>query len=105
MIVELNDTNFDSEVLESSKPVLVDFWGDWCRPCKIVAPIVEEIASEYNERIKVGKVNVGQYPQIASQYEVLNIPTFIIFKNGMMMSKLVGSVTKDKLVDFINSNI
>jgi thioredoxin 1 len=94
MEVILNDANFKQEVLESGIPVLVDFWADWCYPCKMVAPIVEEIAREYQGKLKVGKLNVDEGRQTAMNYSIMSIPTLGIFKNGQMQEQIIGVVPK-----------
>ena len=88
--VRLTNNNFKDEVLNSDIPVLVDFWATWCGPCRMVAPIVEEIADEYDGRIKVGKVNVDEEPELAMQFRVASIPTLMVFKNGQLVNTAVG---------------
>ena len=88
--VRLTKNNFKDEVLNSDIPVLVDFWATWCGPCRMVAPIVEEIADEYDGRIKVGKVNVDEEPELAMQFRVASIPTLMVFKNGKLVNTAVG---------------
>ncbi len=88
--VRLTKNNFKDEVLNSDIPVLVDFWATWCGPCRMVAPIVEEIADEYDGRIKVGKVNVDEEPELSMQFRVASIPTLMVFKNGQLVNTAVG---------------
>ena len=88
--VRLTKNNFKDEVLNSDIPVLVDFWATWCGPCRMVAPIVEEIADEYDGRIKIGKVNVDEEPELAMQFRVASIPTLMVFKNGQLVNTAVG---------------
>ena len=101
-IYELTDKNFKAEVLQSDKPVLVDFWAEWCGPCKAIAPTVGEIANEYNETIKVGKVNVDNNQQIAMEYGIRSIPSLLIFKNGTIVNQIVGSVQKDSITKLLD---
>lgn len=93
--LNLTDQNFNEEVLKSEIPVLVDFWASWCMPCRIVAPIVEELAKEYDGKLKVGKLNVDENSQTASNYGVMSIPTLAIFKNGAPVRTMVGAQSKD----------
>ena len=92
-IVEINNANFNSEVLESDKKVLVDFWAPWCGPCRMVSPIVDEIAGE-SDNVKVCKINIDEQPQLASQYGVMSIPTLMVFENGDVVDKAVGARNK-----------
>ncbi|MDO8184333.1 thioredoxin [Conexibacter sp. JD483] len=96
-ITEVNDNNFQAEVIESDVPVLVDFWAPWCGPCRMVAPVLEEIAGERGEALKIVKLNVDDNQQTAMSYEVLSIPTLILFKNGTIAKKVVGAYPKRKL--------
>jgi len=95
--VEVNDSNFDQMVLKSKTPVLVDFWAAWCGPCRMVSPLVEELAGEYEGRVTMAKLNVDENPQIASQYGIMSIPTLLIFKNGAPVSNIVGFRPKAEL--------
>jgi thioredoxin 1 len=96
--VQITDSSFDAEVLKSDVPVLTDFWAEWCGPCKVIAPILEQIAEEYDGRIKITKIDVDQNNQTAIQHSVQSIPTLILFKNGQTVERLVGSMPKDKLL-------
>ncbi|MBO5100621.1 MAG: thioredoxin [Treponema sp.] len=102
MEITLTSNNFDSEVLKSSKPVLVDFWASWCGPCKMLAPIIEEIANEYSDIIKVGKVNVDDQRELAQKYDILSIPTVLLFKDGKITNKSIGFVPKEKIIEMFN---
>ena len=95
--VTIEDSNFNEVVLQSEVPVLVDFWAPWCGPCRMVAPVVEELADEYEGRIDFGKVNVDENAKIASQYGIMSIPTLILFKDGKPLSNIVGFRPKDEL--------
>lgn len=96
-ITEVNDNNFQAEVIESDVPVLVDFWAPWCGPCRMVAPVLEEISGEKGDALKIVKLNVDDNQQTAMSYEVLSIPTLILFKNGTIAKKIVGAYPKRKL--------
>ena len=101
-VSELNDTNFEAEVLQSSQPVLVDFWAPWCGPCRMIGPIVEELATENGASIKIGKVNVDDSPNTASSYGVSSIPTLMIFKGGEVVDRFVGVQPKNRLQEAID---
>jgi len=101
----LTEENFDAEVLQSAVPVLVDFWAEWCGPCKMVAPTIEEIASDNKGKAKVGKVNVDQCPGLSQRYGIKGIPTLIIFKNGEVADQQVGVQTKEALQGLINKHL
>ena len=99
--ITLNKDNFTSEVLESDKPVLVDFWAEWCGPCGMLAPVVEEIAEEFDGSVKVGKVNIDEEPELANKYRVEFIPTLIVFRNGKPESTSTGYVPKEKIEEML----
>ena len=105
MGVNIDDTNFKKEVLGSTMPVLVDFWADWCMPCLMLAPVLEDISKEYAGKIKICKLNVDEAPETASRYEVMSIPTIMIFKNGEIVSKTVGAMPKEAMEDFIKPHL
>jgi thioredoxin 1 len=96
-LFQVNDKNFASEVLQSSVPVLVDFWATWCGPCRAISPIVEELAKEFSGRVKITKLNVDENPSTPSQYGVRGIPALILFKEGKVLDQIVGSVPKARL--------
>lgn len=96
--VKVTDGNFNKEVLSADKKVLVDFWAEWCGPCRMVAPVVEDIANEYGDQIKVTKLNVDENQSTASRYGIMSIPTMLVMEDGKVVDKLVGYMPKDKLV-------
>jgi thioredoxin 1 len=96
-IVTLTDANFEQEVLQSPTPVLVDFWAEWCGPCKMLAPLLDDLASEYDGKVKVGKLNVEEHQRVATDYGVRAIPTLLIFKNGQVAEQVVGLRSKRDL--------
>ncbi len=98
---KVSDTDFDSEVLKASGPVVVDFWAEWCGPCRQIAPALEEIAGSLNGKVKIVKLNVDENPNTASKYGVMSIPTLMLFKNGEMASRQVGAAPKQKLEQWI----
>jgi thioredoxin 1 len=100
-ITEVGDSNFETEVIQSGVPVLVDFWAPWCGPCKSIAPMVEEIAGEYEGKLKVTKLNVDDHPATAARYQVRGIPNLLIIKGGTVKEQIVGAVPKAKLVSAI----
>ena len=104
-IINTSDASFEVDVLQSSKPVLVDFWAAWCGPCKMIAPVLDDIAKEYSDRIAVAKMDVDKYQEIAGQFGVRGIPTLILFKNGQLAAQKVGMLTKGQLKEFIDSNL
>ena len=99
---EFTAENFDAEVIQSSQPVLVDFWAEWCGPCRQIAPVVDEVAAEYEGRAVVGKVNIDHHPEIASEYGIRSIPNLLIFSDGKVQQQIVGAVGKGELSEAIN---
>jgi thioredoxin 1 len=97
MPVELTDQNFEQEALNADKPVMIDFWAEWCGPCKTIAPVVEELSSDYEGKAVIAKVDVDNNPQIAAKFGIRNIPTILFLKNGEVVDKSVGAVSKDVL--------
>ena len=104
-VKEYTSDDFKSEVVESDTPVLVDFWAEWCGPCKVIAPVVEELATDYKGKIKFGKVNVDDNNMVASEYGVRSIPTLLIFKDGSVVNQIVGAVPKEKITDILDTVI
>ena len=102
-VIEFNDQNFDSDVLESGTPVLVDFWAVWCGPCKAIAPIVEKIANDYNGKVKVGKMDVDRNNQVAMRYGIRSIPTLLVFNNGEVVDQVIGNVGKESIESMLNN--
>jgi thioredoxin 1 len=104
-ITHLNDASFEQDVLQSQLPVLVDYWAEWCGPCKMIAPILNEISKEYASRLKVGKLNIDDNPLTPPKYGIRGIPTLMLFKNGNVEATKVGALSKSQLTAFIDSNI
>ena len=103
MALEITDANFDELVLKSEKPVVVDFWAEWCGPCRMIGPLISEMSKEYEGKALIGKVNVDQNPNTSMKYGVRSIPTILILKNGEVVDKHVGVITKQALEDKINA--
>ena len=103
MALEITDSNFEETVLNSGKPALVDFWAEWCGPCRMITPIVKELSQEYDGRVVIGKVDVDNNPGISATYGIRNIPTLLFFKNGVVVDKQVGVVPKGALVQKIEA--
>lgn len=101
----LSTTDFESKVMQSEVPVLIDFWAEWCGPCKAIAPFVEQIASEYEGRAKVFKVDVDNEPELAGRFGVMSIPTLLVFKDGQRVGQLIGAVPKQKIAELIDRHL
>jgi thioredoxin 1 len=104
-IVHVTDDTFDAEVLNSAKAVLVDYWAEWCGPCKMVAPILAEIADEYADKLKIAKLNIDENPKTPPKYGIRGIPTLMLFRNGSIAATKVGALSKSQLAAFVDSNL
>ena len=104
-IVHISDESFEEEVLQSERPVLIDYWAEWCGPCKMIAPVLEEIATEYSDRLKVVKLNIDDNPQTPPKYGIRGIPTLMVFKNGQVEATKVGAVSKAQLTAFLDDSL
>jgi thioredoxin 1 len=105
MSLTITDSTFEQEVLKSDLPVVVDFWAEWCQPCRMVGPVIDELAKEYEGKVKIGKVNVDENNQVASQFGIMSIPTVMIFKNGSPDKTLVGVQSKDTYKNAIDGSL
>ena len=103
MVLEVTDASFASDIIESGKPAMVDFWAAWCGPCRMVGPVVEELATEYQGKAVIGKVDVDTNQEVAAKYGIRNIPTILFFKDGEVVDKVVGVVPKEQLVEKLNA--
>jgi len=104
-IVHISDESFEEEVLQSEQPVLIDYWAEWCGPCKMIAPVLEEIATEYSDRLKVVKLNIDDNPRTPPKYGIRGIPTLMVFKNGQVAATKVGAASKAQLTAFIDDSL
>ncbi len=104
-IVEMSDSDFEQNVLKHSKPTLVDFWAEWCTPCRALTPVVEEIAREFDGKVQVAKMNIDEHRQVPSRYHISSIPTLLLFKDGEVVDQLVGLVNKQRLSEMIDKHL
>ena len=103
--IKISDETFEEEVISKGKPIIVDFWAEWCGPCKQIGPILEEISNEYREKVTIGKLDVDENPEIASKYQIRGIPTMMLFNNGTLIDTKVGMSSKNDLIQWIDNNI
>lgn len=100
-VLEITDSNFEQEVVKSATPTLIDFWAVWCAPCRAIAPIVEQLANDYDGKVRFGKLNVDDNPAVATKFEIRSIPTLLLFKDGKVLGQVIGAVPKAKLEDLV----
>ena len=104
-LVHTNDSKFDADVINSEKPALVDFWAEWCGPCKMIAPFLDEAATEYADKLSIVKLNVDESPNVAAKFGIRSIPTLMLFKDGAVQAQKVGAFSKSQLTEFLDSNL
>ncbi|MET0509461.1 MAG: thioredoxin TrxA [Burkholderiaceae bacterium] len=104
-IKQVSNDSFDADVLKADAPVLVDYWAEWCGPCKLIAPILDEVSRDYSDKLKVAKVNVDENQEIASKYGIRGIPTLMLFRNGAVVATKVGALSKSQLTAFLDNNL
>jgi len=101
----VSDASFDADVMKSDKPVLLDFWAEWCGPCKMIAPILDEVAKDYGDKVQIAKINVDENQQVPAKFGIRGIPTLILFKNGAVAAQKVGALSKSQLTAFLDGNL
>jgi thioredoxin 1 len=104
-IVHTSDSAFDADVLQSEKPVLIDFWAEWCGPCKMIAPMLDDVAGEYADRLAIKKLNIDENPNIAQKFGIRSIPTLMLFKDGAVHAQKLGAMSKSQLTEFLETNL
>jgi thioredoxin 1 len=104
-IVHTNDSNFEADVLKADKPVLLDFWAEWCGPCRMIAPLLDEAAKEYADRLTVAKINIDENPNTPPKFGIRSIPTLMLFKNGSVQAQKLGAMSKSQLTEFLETNL
>jgi thioredoxin 1 len=104
-IVHTNDENFEADVLKSDKAVLLDFWAEWCGPCKMIAPLLDEAADQYADKLKIAKINIDENPNTPAKYQIRSIPTLMLFKDGAVLAQKLGAMPKKDLTDFLETNL
>ncbi|MGH8222546.1 MAG: thioredoxin TrxA [Woeseiaceae bacterium] len=104
-IVHTNDSSFETDILQSDKAVLLDFWAQWCGPCRVIAPLLDEAAEQYADRLKVAKINIDENPNAPARYGIRSIPTLMLFKNGTVHAQKLGAMSKSQLIEFLENNL